>query len=58
MLTEIRQQITDKGYKIPLKAVAMSVQGRESLANLYKRVKGELKEGEVIFNKDLSFFGV
>ena len=44
------------GYKVPLRAVAMSVQGRESLAKLYERVKNELKQGEVILNKDLSMF--
>lgn len=46
------------GYKIPLKAVAMSEQGRKALTELYQRVKGELKEGEVIFNKDLSVFNL
>jgi hypothetical protein len=46
------------GYKIPLKAVAMSLQGRVSLVKLYERVKGELKEGEVIFNKDLTLFNL
>lgn len=46
------------GYKVPLRAVAMSLQGRVSLAKLYERVKGELKEGEVIFNKDLTLFNL
>jgi hypothetical protein len=46
------------GYKIPLRAVAMSEQGRKHLTDLYERVKRELKEGEVIFNKDLSVFNL
>lgn len=46
------------GFNAPLKAVAMSVQGRVALVKLYERVKGELKEGEEIFNKDLSLFNL
>ena len=66
-----RTKVTEKGivfgsegrysstsYTIPLRAVAMHKGGMVVLQKAYDRIKGNLKEGEKIFNTNLEELGV